>query len=348
MPPQDQNMEPQLGAAPSATEPAAPSQSAAPPQPPQATAPSLRDRLSSELGIDTTNWEDDGQVVDLLRHVQDAFTQQQQLAQYGQRYIQEYDQFEKWKQSQQQQQLGMQQQQPAEPEPEYYWPKSPDWKPEWENQITFDRNGQMVASDPALLPKYQSWLKWRRDRQEALLQDPVRAMDGGLRNLINSVLDERGVLSQQQVQQQREQEFANSFVIANREWLYQSDPRSGQPLRDQSGNPVLSPLGAALANEMWALEQDGVKDPARQLDRALKSLQPYFQQMQAQAAQQPQAAQQAAPNGVDPKERFLAGAGHSPNRSNTVSRSALPHVPQNERQSYQEMLQQAGRDKGLF
>ena len=310
-------------------------------QPATPPSPGWRDQLQTEFGIDTKSWDSDDRVVDLLRYVRDQSAQQQQLAAYGQRYLSQAEQYEKWLAEQQQ---AKQPAPASEPASKPYWPEPPQWNPADEQYLARDAEGRVVATNgnPLLVDKYNAMQQWRKDRLDALLRDPVEAQWSGIEQRLNKMFEERGFISRKDIDAQKESEFAQSFLLAHRGWLYQNDP-NGQPITDQLGQPVFSQAGLHFTRVVQQLQQAGVANPAVQADIALQLTAAQFQGN----GQQAPAPQTTATPGVDPKERFLSGAGHSPNRSGTISQSAMPHVPQNGSMTFREMLREDARLAGI-
>lgn len=315
--------------------------------------PSVLDALKNQ-GYDTSGFNSEADFVQYLNQVQQYLPQIERLAGYGQQmlpYAKEWETFL----AQQRASAGQPAAQPgpqqaAAPEEPSWWPKAPEWKPEWERYLAVDANGNVVVRDPSvtsptLVQKYHEHQNWRRERLEALLSNPLEAVKPGLEKMIQEMAAKQ---TQEALTEHRNQQFANSWAMANQELFFTQSP---------SGQQQLTQVGQAVLQNIQQLEQLGVTDTVAQAQLAQQlayaqlgpqAFQPQSagQQVQQPQVQQPQVQQQLL--GPDPKERFLKGNGFSPNRSNTISQAALPHVPQNPGASYRDQLRQNAKNRGLI
>lgn len=322
----------------------------------------LLDRLAG-FGLDTSGFQNDDEALAHLLAAQMQIPELERLAAFGQQvlpYVNEFQEFLKSRQSPQEPQAGAA---PAaqEPQPEPYWPAPPEWKPEYEQFLTIDpRTGQVVATDPVfahLVPKYHEYIRWKRERDQAFWRDPVAAIWKGIEQRLEQREKERGFLTKQDLDAYRQQQFANSFAIANEDWLYARDPMTGQPIVNANGQRQLSLAGQFYVHNIQRLEQLAQRmaqgDPSAQHELAQFALEmtiPAFLQgqMAGAGATPPQAdGNGGAPVPQDPRDAYLQAHLYSPNRAGSFPTSATGNVPQNTKASFQTLLRQRAREAGL-
>jgi hypothetical protein len=272
-------------------------------QPPPST--SIRDAIAQARGVDLSGFGSDDE---LLAYIEAMAQQAQQipvlerLAAFGQRVMPYASQFEEWLQSQgatpeQAAQIAATQQQAhpqhpgtgQQPAPAPYWSAPPDWNPEWEKYLALDDRGNVVvpqqylgAVDAGLPQKYLAYRRWQQEQQQKLLADPVGAIWDGIEQRLEARDRERGVLTQRDLEDYRARQFANSFAMANRDWLYVTDPQTGQPATNPAGQPQLSEAGQYYAVQVQRLERSGITDPQAQAQMALEMTYPLIQLRQQQ------------------------------------------------------------------
>lgn len=314
-----------IGGAPSA--PAAPSPAAQPSspsatQPPGGTATgaqlggaattpapdyaTVRDTLRN-YGLDLSGqFQDDHSVLQHLAGVYRQNQEMQQMAQYGHVYLQHADKFQAFL-AQQQAEAQKTQQQANQ------WWKAPEYDPSWNAKLTRDHTtGEIKAvagADPGLVNKYLAWVDHQRGFLDRFSQDPVKAIQPGIEQLIDQRAQQ---LIQQHLGGYREQTQAQQLVQSNAEWLHERNAQ-GQVVRNpQTGQPQLSEWGQRYGRYVQQAEGFGLRSVQAQHDYAVGLVQrDYLAQKYSQQNQQ----QQAQSQGDAAKEAFLrnGGAGvHSP------------------------------------
>lgn len=207
--------------------------------------------------------------------------QLQQMAQYGQIYMQHAGQFQQW-QAQQQEAAQRQQQQEAQ------WFKAPEWNPAWRSMITKDpTTGELKAAPgapPDIVQKYLNAVNHQGEFLERFSFDPMGAIRPGIEQIATQI-------AQQMVQQHlggyQQQVFADSFIQQNSDWLHAKDAQ-GQVMRNpQNGQPLLSEWGQRFRNYAGQAAQMGLRGDQALSQYALGMVQRDFamQQMQQRQAQ---------------------------------------------------------------
>lgn len=285
-------------------------ESAAEPEEPR--VPGIVDQLR-ELGFDNVTEEDAQQR--LLQSYQQ--TQQQiaamqqrqqeleQLAYYGQEYLQ----------SQYQQ-------------PQYEQPQEDSW---W--------NPPSVDTD--LINKYRSGDGWKEgtppdirqagDAYDAYvdkwIKDLAQRPNEVLPKIIQAELDRHLGSRLSEYEQERRNEAAlRNIVETNSSWLYEKDARTGYPARNPDGSYVVTPAGAMALQHVQAASQMGIVDPQHQWNYALTAL----------AAQRSAASRQPSPPAIeapprDPRVEYLhKAAQNAPKRSGSME---TPEQPLNHSQN---------------
>lgn len=249
----------------------------------------LRQELSG-LGIDASQYADDqaawkafkGQLAEQVR-------QQQQLAQWGQHYLAQKQQYDAALAAyQKQQQAAAQPQQGGEKEP---WWKVPEWNEQYERLLTRDKNGNVVAipgADPSLPLKYQAYQQWQAETFKNFLTNPIETLRPGLEELIQAKANE---LIEKRLGGYSDNEQAHRYV-ANAPWMFQQDA-NGQRVLGPNGRPQLSPAGQRFAQYVQYAEKTlGIRDVQRQAQFAQNEVQREY--LLAHYQRQQQASQQAA------------------------------------------------------
>ena len=65
-----------------------------------------------------------------------------------------------------------------------------------------------------------------------------------------------------------QEQSVNDINVRNADWLYQNDPRTGQAVMDQTGQPVLSPQGERVIGYINGLRESGMTDRNQLWDTA--------------------------------------------------------------------------------
>ena len=285
---------------------------------PQPTTQTVRDALAS-YGLDVrTQFQDDHQALQYLASQYRNAAQAQEMARYGQLYVQHAAEFQNYLQERQRQaQQAQQQQQPS-------WWKAPEYDPTWAQKLTRDPvTGEIKAipgADPTLPQKFTSWLEHQRSFLDKFAQDPISAIRPGIEQVVQETAAK---MMQQQFGQYQERNAASDFVRSNSEWLYDRD-QSGRPMIGQNGQPQLSPMGQRFAGYVLEAERMGIYDVSSQQRYALglvqrDALAAMTQQQQQQVQQQGQIPQQPMAPGEAEKQAFLQRAA-----SNAPSQPAPP------------------------
>ena len=204
------------------------------------------------------------------------------------------------------QQQAQQAQQPQQPEfiPNEEAPENskPEFDQSWTNLVEPDETGKYVirdeyvgSVDPSIAEKVNSYVEWRQERSNQLIEDPVSAvMESGLSDQIDARIKNAvdSHLNRNKVQEQAQQ-----FIQQNADVLYVKNPQTGQVQVDQAGQPVLSPVGKSLNQAHVMLRNQGMYDPVARHQVAMQMVQNQVMQQQA-AMQYQQPAQQQAPQSV--------------------------------------------------
>lgn len=271
---------------------------------------SVRDALAG-YGLDLRGqFQDDHSALQHLILLANRAQENNQLAQYGQEYLQNAEQFRAW-----QNQQAQAQQEQARKQKE--WFKAPEFDPSWQHKLTRDPStGElrvMPGNDPSILQKYHQWVEHQRNFMERFSRDPIEAIKPGLEGVVREMAEK---IVQQQLGGFQEQTEAQRFVSQNRAWLHQQD-QNGRVVTNEAGQPLLSPLGQTFARYVNRAEQIGLRNVKEQQDYALALTQRDYlaavmQQQSAQQGVQQQGVQQPA-NPIDAanqaaRNSFLAGA----------------------------------------
>lgn len=138
-----------------------------------------------------------------------------------------------------------------------------------------------------------------------IIQDPrqfAAAVDRRVERMITDHF-EKG-FEQRQTQQQ-EKQVVDSFVEENASWLYQSDPLTGQVIRDPLSNePVLTNQGAQFVQHMQSAAEDGISSVSKQIHYAKLAMGLHLQNQQ-QASQPP--ARQTVTDTINQRRKEMQG-----------------------------------------
>ncbi len=288
---------------------------------------------------------DDAAILDVLVNAHRQVPQLEELAQYGQWAVQNWDAIQKAMGGQQPAPNG-QPQQPAQPaaEPEKpYWDAGPEWDPRLEQFLRRDEQGNIVTvgvNDPTLPARYIARKQWEQDALNRILSDPYGAIEPKVQSLLDqtrkAVIEDVQKWYAETRRQEQDQQFTQSFIQANERALYQTDAQGRLVIDPRTKRPVLSQTGMEFHRTIDELRKAGVSDPVTATNLALKMI--GAGQPQAPPANQPGAAPVAPPAPQAPalpahvaaQERFLgqeAAAAHSPNRAGSFPSPISPSAP---------------------
>lgn len=264
--------------------------------------PSVRDVLAG-YGVPADRFGDDQQALAYLLQQAQAGQQAQQLAQYGQLYVQHADQFQRYMAEQRQQAEARRAQE------QQSWWQAPPYDPSWESKLYRDAAGNLQVADgapPDTKQKYLAWLDHYRRFTHDFAQDPIKAIRPGVEQVARQVAQE--MLSQHMGQyDQRAQ--AQRLVEQNAEWIYDRDARTGAR--------VVNDWGRLYGGYVAQAEKVGVQGVQAQHEYAMGLVERDYLRYKAQQPGQPGGGQPPADPAAASKNNFLqqaaAGAqGQSP------------------------------------
>lgn len=258
-------------------------------QPEQVEWTGIRD-YARTLGHDLSHYQDDAAAFRDLLTAHQQVPQLQQLARYGQEYIQHHDQFQKWLENQNR---GGQQAAPAQQQPQSWWAPPAEHAEiqrivdQW--YMTDPQTGQLRPRDGAPLSaiqKVHDYAEYQRNWQHKLFHNPQEALRGAIQ-------EEAKKLFMEQSQQQQAIATSQSILQRNADWLFYKDQR-GTPMHG-----YYTPAGLQFFDYVSKIEQMGVRDP-RQVEFLALSMLQRDTLLNQQAPQQPQQQppQQAPYNGA--------------------------------------------------
>lgn len=271
---------------------------------------SIRDAARG-YGYDLGGVADDHQALQTLILQAQRARQLEQMAQYGQLYMQHAGQFQQW-QREQQEAAARQQQQAQQ------WFKAPEWQPEWRNLITRDpQTGEykpVPGAPPDIVQKYLTGLQHQQAFLERFSFDPIGAIKPGIEQIAAQMAQQ---IVQQQLGGYKDQSFAQGFIQQHSGWLYQCDANGAQ-IRDAMGQPVLSQWGQLFRNYVAEAARAGIANEEQRASYAMRMVRGDYQAYQLQ-----QFAQQNA--GDAGKNAFLqnAQAAHAAQTPAAVAQPAV-------------------------
>ena len=273
-------------------------------------------QVAQSMGYDPSGYSSDAEMLrDLVGRAQQA-SQLQQMAQYGQQYVQHASEFNAWMRQRQEEAAAKE----AAASKESWW-KAPEFDPEWRSKIVRDSNGNltvMPGASPDIISKYANAVEHRDKFLEKFAFDPIGAIQPGIEEIA-------GRMVQQALEQRfaavEEQSFAKDYISQNSSWLHQRD-QSGNVVIDQNtGKPALTKYGRAFAHYVAQAANYGIGNDNDRANYASAMVQRDFlrhsienqqrqmhqtmqQQEQQKAAMQQQ--QQAVASGQQQKQQFVA------------------------------------------
>jgi len=168
----------------------------------------------------------------------------------------------------------------------------PEFNPQWNSLVRNDEKGvpTLIPGAPAeILPKFLAYQQYRQNFAEKFLSNPEET----LMPLINATADERArEMVRKEIDARQEQHYIQSFVQDNSAWLHAKD-NQGQVLRNQNGQPVLSPAGQRFQQYVAQATNSGIVGVRQQEEYARTYLQRDILVSQQNAAAQAGASHQA-------------------------------------------------------
>lgn len=211
--------------------------------------PSWLQGLRESAGIDLGS-DEKAALTQLTQRLQ-QLQQLQQLAPYVQSYQQHAPAFSRFLQEQQR---AAQQPAPVNPQQPKSWKQQiwnpPEFNPSWMSMLKRDEQGNLALQPgvpPDVLPKYQAYQQYRQEFAEKFLNNPIDTMEPIIQQIVRA---EAQQLVQQSVSQQRDHQFANSFVQENTSWLYERDAM-GNVAQQQIFNPTTGQYSLAPVMSAW-------------------------------------------------------------------------------------------------
>ena len=220
-----------------------------------------------QRGIDPSVYgiADDNAAVDTFARILQAWPQLYQLAQIGQAVVPHLDKVREVLSGGNTgaQAAGVQggapavgapQPQPVEPQNDY-WPKPPEWNPEWARYLTVGVDGQVRAVNPLYekyAEAYHAREKWAEQNLDRLLHDPVGVVLNApqFKETIQQVL-------QEEFDRRNERSTIEGIIRENAEHFFVRGA-DGAPVIDPITNqPVLTPQGQFVQTFLqWAVSAD--------------------------------------------------------------------------------------------
>jgi hypothetical protein len=307
----------------------------APVAPAQPTYAGARDYAAKALGYSNAGqYADDAAFLQAMIAGQQTYAKQvqemQQLAQFGQLYLQQQSQAAK--------------PQPTSPNDPLAAYKAPEFNPAWQNAIERTESGGFKlrdGADPSILPKFLAYQQHRQDVADKLLANPAEF----LKPLVSHLVQEQAAaLVEQRFGAQQNEQYVNGFMQQNAAWLYSRDNAGNPVVNPVTRQPMLSPTGQRFYEHLRAAEQYGIKDPTAQEKYARALLTADLMQPAAQT-------QNAVQQGDAAKAALLASMNRRPNQSGShVGQDNTGHqapATQNSSMSLEERLRANLRANGF-
>lgn len=267
--------------------------------------------------------------------------QLQELAPYGQQYLQHADKFQSW--------LAQQQAAEKAAQAKSWW-QPPEWNSDWRNKIQYDaQTGEIKpapGTDPSVVQRYLHAMEFRQKFMDDFTTDPIKAIRPGLEEVIRETAQQ---LIQEQFGQYQSHQQSLGFLDQHKDWIYARDA-SGRVVMGQAGRPELSPLGNRFVEHLRAAHSMGIQEEQQRHNYALRCTQNDLLMAERQrAAQQQAAAPQQTPQQAA-QENFLGRAGGAAARRPSAAGSTTggdTAPPQNGSLSLAEMMRQRAREVGI-
>jgi hypothetical protein len=286
---------------------------------------SARDFVAKALGYKSDTYGDDESFLramvageqTLKRQLEEA----KQLAQYGQLYLQN---------------LPQKPAEPDKPDPFAAY-KAPEFNNAWLSMVerTADGNIQLrPGADPSILPKIHAYQQYRDEVAQKLTTDPM----GYLKPIIEHYAGEKAqALVEQQFAKMQADQYANSVIQQNADWMCQKDSNGRYLLNPATGMPMLSQAGERYAFYVKKAADRGMpQDMQVEYANALLSRDLYAPQAQSAAA---------VAQGDQAKQAIIQQMNRNGNRDGSMlGGTGNPAPPQNENLSITERLRYALRN----
>lgn len=226
-------------------------------------------------GLDLSGFKDDQEAIEQLLNLYQRYPQVEQLARYGNEFLQHQEAFTKYLATQ----ASPGQLPPNQPQPAKKWWTPPASREEVQQLIKRwyvqdPATGEVKPrpeAPPSAVQKVADYSTFISNWQEKVQHDPENAFAGLIKEQAKTVVQD--LLQERQVQ-----DAAMSVVNRHAVWMFYADPRTGVPLY---GN--YTPQGAAFWNHVQQAERKGIHDVHNQEDYALRMLQlDQYQQWYAQ------------------------------------------------------------------
>ncbi len=211
---------------------------------------SIRD-AAKEFGYEGIGQFDDDESA--LKHLierasaEPAPAQNDQLLQYGQRYVDHAADFEQYMRDREQQQAAAE---VKTDEPQKFW-DPPEWNQSWMNQVEVDPDsGQFRPTNggtPETVSRVQKYVQYRQDQQERFWNNPHAYFEPYLQQREDQLETRMKELVDQSMGQERTQLQTRQFVDQNAAWLYQKDAQENVVFDPQNGHPLLTEDGQRFA-----------------------------------------------------------------------------------------------------
>lgn len=348
------------------------------------TGPTLAQQVS-ELGF--TDVADDADArYRLLEHYQQLQEANNQWSEYTQRQQQEQQarqqQYQQYQQQQYYAQQQAQQQQQAQPEE----PTGPVqditgvahwWNPPGttlEEVETYRENkvhpetGEIYTDwkegTPAdVISGAESHVGYLEQWANDIIRNPQKVLPNIIEQEFDKLFADRYssmiAYQQQQTATMQKEQTVQDITERNADWLYMASPVDNQPLRDNSGQLVLSPQGEAVTKYINYFRGMGIDDPSTLWDLATRMYSgdistSQLQQQPQQTYVEPQAQQQQVGHVQQqvqqpPVKDTLRQATHIPSAGGSVPSGSNPSpFSQNPHASAGDKLRQQALTDGLF
>ena len=342
----------------------APAEAAAPAESPEAVAPEAAQEVNywdNFKSLPQFQGQSDRDIASHLyqsmereKSASQALAQYQQVLPYAQEFLQNRNDYERWKQEKQAQHAQAQQ---AAQEVKKSW-QPPEVKDSFRRYLTKDENGRDVISDDAPLDARQQLmehLNYRHDFAQKFLDNPEEALGPMIQQLAQTQAQE---IVNQTLEQRDGEAFVNNIEAENKDWLIDSE----------TGN--VTPEGMLVHKKIDEARSLGINGPearwnyavamaerdllVQRYERQSQGEQHFAQQMQEMAAQNPQPApqepEQPAPQPDQAKqnmEYLRREASRNPSRSagQALNNGEQPKKPSG---NFDQMLKEQLASKGLI